>query len=53
MGRAGPVVTVLRAVADDTMKLTFCALISDGARKYPSVISEDAAYCTRFNKVSQ
>ena len=53
MGRAGPVVTVLRAVAAGTMKLTFCALISDRARKYPSVISRDAAYCTGFNKVSQ
>ena len=53
MGRAGLMVAVLRAVAAGTMKLTFCALISGGARKYASVISEDAAYCTRFNKVSQ
>jgi hypothetical protein len=53
MGCAGPVVTVLRAAAARSMKLTFRALISNGARKYLSVISKDAAYCTRFNKVSQ
>ena len=53
MGRTGPVITVFRVVAGGTMKLTFCALISDGARKYPAVISKDATYCTGFNKVSQ
>lgn len=53
MGCAGPAVTVLRAAAARSMKLTFRALISNGARKYLSVISKDAAYCTRFSKVSQ
>jgi hypothetical protein len=53
MGRAGPAVTVLRAAAARSMKLTFRAPISNGAREYLSVISKDAAYCTRFSKVSQ
>ena len=53
MGCAGQEATVLRAAAARSVKLTFHALISNGARKYLSVISKDAAYCTRFNKVSQ
>lgn len=35
MGCAGPAITVLRAAAARSMKLTFRALISNGARKVP------------------